>query len=341
MEKEKQIYCSDCSICAGIAKQNAHGKWTLWGVSEVLGMGNALFEKRPFTDEFDNVEPFNTMDGTSYIAVCKGGLWGLIQVKFKNKTRISEDSWEWKWVEDLKCKSLEEVQSLINNMVYGYSERGVFNSIIYYLNVRQEMIGEFLTYIGVKGFNNKDYDFVFLNEQSFSDFGDNDLTIIITKKCSQEKTVLFIEGKVKTSSGNFFLQKHFAKINNNNLYKGVSSNIFAQLYYKFLLTNVQGSSGFEIKDCVIGKPTKKLGNNRIVKSAFENYIKDAQEYYYVAILPVKVGNETFRNYFNDLNLDMPLDRIISIYWGTIQDFFIKNVAIQVIKNFDYNEGQIY
>ena len=41
-------------------------------------------------------------------------------------------------------------------MIYGYSERGMFNSIIYYLDSKQqqgqpELIGEFLEELGVKG----------------------------------------------------------------------------------------------------------------------------------------------------------------------------------------------
>ena len=218
------------------------------------------------------------------------------------------------------------------NMIYGYSERGIFNSIIYYLDANKNLIGEFLKVLGVEGFTEKEHTFTFLNEQSFSDFGDNDLTIVIDEE-TENKTVVFVEGKVKTFSGNFDLNSQLQKIKTDKQYKGVSSNIFAQLYYKYLLAKKMEKGQSE--SC-IGKSPKKLGSNPIVKKGYEK-IADAQRYYYTAILPNDITTEDFQKMFSTLDIEMNIDNVRCAYWGKIQDFFTGKNAISVIENFKYNE----
>ncbi|MDR1742703.1 MAG: hypothetical protein LBR48_02650, partial [Dysgonamonadaceae bacterium] len=122
--------------------------------------------------------------------------------------------------------------------VLGYSERGIINSIVFYLREHSEQIAEFIPVLGINDIEFlKDCDYTFLNEQSFSDFGDNDWTIIAQK--GTEKRVIFIEAKVKSFQGKYNIDNEFKKIRDNKNYKGVSSNIFAQLYYKYLLTKLQ------------------------------------------------------------------------------------------------------
>ena len=233
-------------------------------------------------------------------------------------------------------------------MIYGYSERGIFNSIIYYLDSKQEeqpkLIGEFLEKLGINGFSNGKYEFTFLNEQSFSDFGDSDLTIIVKKNKTDEKprAVVFIEGKVKTYSQNkFSLSNQFDKIDEKEQYKGISSNIFVQLYYKYLLVEKLDSENYQTESR-IGKTTKKLGKNQIVKRGYEKIAK-AQKYYYVAIIPKqKDDSKKITQYFEDLKLLTDVkDNIRCASWQDIEAFFVEKNAKDIMENFEYNKGQIY
>ena len=240
-------------------------------------------------------------------------------------------------------------------MIYGYSERGVFNSIIYYLDFkRPDLIGAFLKKLGVDGFATG-YEFTFLNEQSFSDFGDNDLTII-AKHNGGKKAVIFIEGKVKTFSGNFCLEKEFNKIDKSlktgEIFDGFSSNIFVQMYYKFLLQEVlQGEETktknlqniFKKKNKNGGREERSIGDNGIVLKACE-MIKGANEFYYIALLPENRESKDLCSMFEKLNkhFDKPMriENIRCAYWGKVEHFFAElEDATSVIKNFEYNEAK--
>jgi hypothetical protein len=221
--------------------------------------------------------------------------------------------------------------------VLGYSERGVINSIIFYLREHPELMGKFLKALEIElpeDFG-EDVEYTLLNEQSFSDFGDSDL-VIIAKNKDNKKIVVFVEGKVKTSQGHFSLDTKFekVKVKDKEDFKGISSNIFVQLYYKYLLTQLDGKQEYNCSE--IGKEAKKLGDNDIVKKAYNVYIKGAEQYYFVAILPIESND--FQSKFKELNLNMPTENIRCVYWGNIEELFIDN---PVAENFFYNKGQIY
>jgi len=227
--------------------------------------------------------------------------------------------------------------------VLGYSERGIINSIVFFLREHTDHILGFIKILCIKDeedFFNDACEYTFLNEQSFSDFGSNDWTIIAEK--DGEKRAIFIEAKRGKS---YKIEEEFKKINEYCIegkeYKGVSSNIFAQLYYKFLLAQIDNDN--EFKGSKIDKGIKKLGGNEVVKRAFNDNIRKVSKFYYVAILPKEVEN--FSKKFDDLNLGMPEDDIKSVCWEKIKDFFepilIEGQKNQVIENFIYNEGQIY
>ncbi|OAV68325.1 hypothetical protein Barb4_02115 [Bacteroidales bacterium Barb4] len=223
--------------------------------------------------------------------------------------------------------------------VLGYSERGVFNSIIFYLREHPEKTSGFISTLDINEdfFNDDKVSYTFLNEQSFSEFGTNDWTIIAEK--GDEKRVIFIEGKVKTYSGKYDIEEEFDKIKKDKNYEGVSSNIFAQLYYKYLLSELGTQS--QIDDSVIGERVKKIGENGIVKKAYKNYILGASSFYYVAILPVILRSDGLIKKFNALEPKMKYKNIKCAYWGCIDSFFRGADATEVIENFKYNKGQIY
>jgi len=74
------LHCSDGVIVTAIAEHLPEG-WTIFGISEVFGFGRAEFKKDLFNIVFDEIIPFNSMSGVSYVAVKKAGLWGLIRFR--------------------------------------------------------------------------------------------------------------------------------------------------------------------------------------------------------------------------------------------------------------------
>jgi len=250
-------------------------------------------------------------------------------------------------------------------MIYGYSERGIFNSIIYYLDYkRPDLIGEFLNKIlelEKDVFSSTSHSFIFLNEQSFSDFGDSDLTIIAKPRSSKgKKAVVFIEGKVKTFDGKYNLEKECENV--IKTIKGESdfegSNIFIQLYYKYLLQTVVNSkedikleekdtstAGLKINSIFKRKyknPERRIGDNGIVHKACEMIKGAGENYFYVAILPVDVKSENLKEKYDAFNKalsneseNMNTENVRCVYWGEIEDFF--EDAESVIGNFNYNK----
>ncbi|MDR2782501.1 MAG: hypothetical protein LBB48_01425 [Treponema sp.] len=234
-------------------------------------------------------------------------------------------------------------------MIHGYSERGIVNSIAYFLDANSLYVYDFVTTLGIS-LPKFEYNYTFIIEQSFSDFGDSDLIIIIKNNTNDEKIVLFIECKIKTYQGSFKILSEFNKISNalttSKKIKGISSNLFVQLYYKYLLIKTSDNSD---KDMSVNSIFKKnngnsrvLGNNKIVTDAF-NKIKDANDYYYVAITPTapdEMDTNGFRCKIKELNL-MPWENTYLCYWGKVKEFFDTIGANKVKEVFDYNYRQIY
>lgn len=249
-------------------------------------------------------------------------------------------------------------------MIYGYSERGIFNSIIYYLDYKNpDLIGCFLEELGIQGFSERNrFDFTFLNEHSFSKFGSNDLTIIIEEKNTKNKYVIFVEGKI----GSFSLEKAFKKIENifedrgkliNQIKKEYyTSNLFIQLYFKYLLPKIEYKEtkkdlGIAVDERFKGffrknGDNRKIGTNETVLRGHD-LIKKAEKYFYVAIIPKqeknqnkKIGAELLQNYFTKLGL-LKNENIKCAFWQDIEKFFKDKGVDEVINNFDFNRNQIY
>jgi len=240
---------------------------------------------------------------------------------------------------------MTEKKQRIVSQIRGYSERGIVNSITYFLNDNPEHIYAFIETLGIH-LEKCNYNFTFLIEQSFYAFGDSDLVIIANN--GKKKTVIFIECKVKTYQGTFKIESEFKKIKNaidiNEKTDGISSNLFVQLYNKHLLIDTKGGSSNDSAVKGISKKhkekiPKKLGGNEIVHKAFKE-VKDASDYYYVAITPEKMDNEKFRDKINKLEL-MPSENAYLCDWENIENYLEKVKATKVLEMFEYNKGQIY
>ncbi|WP_056928698.1 hypothetical protein [Candidatus Symbiothrix dinenymphae] len=235
--------------------------------------------------------------------------------------------------------------------VLGYSERGIFNSIVFYLQAHPELVGDFLKVLQIDDNSEcfgESVKYTILSEQSFSDFGNSDLVIIAENNNTKLKTVVFIEGKVKTCQGSFSIDRKFDDLKQKKVFAGISSNIFVQLYYKYLLVNIlkenkTDTSSYKLPNIFKKNDgnDRKIGKNEIVEKAREK-IGYADTYYFVAILP---KNEDFKKRFEELNatvfktMPIPIEKIQSVSWEDVEHLF-KDATI-VSRTFEYNKGQIY
>ena len=228
--------------------------------------------------------------------------------------------------------------------ILGYSERGIINSLIFSIGEDKELMSKFINTITLqesfKLGNPKRY--TVLLEQSFSDFGDADLVIIIhyeDEKVEQakDKVVLFIEGKVKTSGSNWVVKTQFDKYLQKKEYKGYSSNLFYQLYFKKQLVDNWAAIKQNKLD---GKKngidsffrSRKIGNNPIVEKAFS--LIECKEAYYIGIVPtLQADLDTFNE---KVDYDMSF-----LSWEKVEEFCQQNELTKVLEIFDYNGEQIY
>lgn len=231
--------------------------------------------------------------------------------------------------------------------ILGYSERGIINSLIFSIGESPELMTEFIRKIKLpKSFElGNPENYTILLEQSFSRFGDADLIIIIHYKKPEDKKVLFIEGKVKTSQGSWKIQTQFDKYvdeeqyETKEKYNGYSSNLFFQLYLKKLLIdysavykNVKDEKGIE--EPKFGD-FRKIGKNKVVLDAFELLKCKKENTYYVGLIPTLV--EDIKK-FNSEELDYTISYLS---WETVEQFCRENELEKVIEIFEYNKGQIY
>ena len=243
--------------------------------------------------------------------------------------------------------------------ISGYSERGIINSIAYFLDANPHYAYDFILLLGIP-LEKDEYNYTFLIEQSFSDFGDSDFIIIIENKQRKLKKIVFIESKIKTCQGDFKITIEFNKLTNalknGTKFSGISSNLFVQLYYKYLLIKTEGNSERDTNVNNIFKKNnnvrRSIGSHRIVNDVFYKYIKidpnenfenNKDKYYFVAITstaPADMDDNQFKKNIDDLKL-MPSNNTFLVYWGNIKKYFETIKAVKVLDVFEYNEGQIY
>lgn len=232
--------------------------------------------------------------------------------------------------------------------IYGYSERGIINSLIFAIGDDNKLMKEFINELKIpKPFELDEPDnYEILLEQSFSEFGDADLVIIIHYKGHIKNKVLFIEGKVKTSQSNHWnIINQLKKFENNEIYNGYSSNLFFQLHLKKLLADkwddIKTKGGaFEPRL----KKTRKIGENEIVKKAF-NKVKDCQAYY-IGLIPTTVDDiKAFTENIEYKDITEDTVKIVKsihyVSWETVK-IFCEVFKLENVKlNFVYNDKQIF
>lgn len=236
----------------------------------------------------------------------------------------------------------------------GYSERGLINSLfyeMYYSQNPEKILEDFLLLTCFPAFNDLTFvidDAEILIEQSFSDFGDADVLLLLNN--GVKNISIFIEAKVRKS---WNIQTQYQKFLEGTMSKVSSSNLFTQFYHKLRLVNAIKAVGITGLQAGIdfplssSKPTRKIGSNLVVLKSVEKLSRYLDETYYCAILPgLKVDLDKFyrekllhinlNNYpeWDTTNYGYVTWQQIEIFW---KKFYLKNTAFV----FKHNKNQIY
>jgi hypothetical protein len=249
----------------------------------------------------------------------------------------------------------------MENKILGYSERGMLNSLFYELshrNAGRTLLGQLLdnNYFPDCVGSFKVSEATILMEQSFSDFGDADVVLLIDN--GDHKQSLFIEAKIKTHGREIWkiadeFGKFRAGIESNKL---SSSNLFTQLYHKHRLVDgiaemgvdYVASKGLPFPGCSTKSP-RKLGKNKIVLRAAKKIKEYLGDVFFVGIVPDNMENikvfvdKELRTFVpkRDPNWHWSNKNWGWLTWQTVKDFCEANGLGSTLNNFEHNKGQIF
>ncbi len=240
--------------------------------------------------------------------------------------------------------------------VYGYSERGILNSLIYEIRYANNGAALFDSLISKATFpltDNKPStgDSTVLVEQSLSQFGEAD-AIILTSSNSANCTV-FVEAKVLSQAQDWQLSNEFNKFEDGLNTKVNSSNIFAQLYHKQRLVSVLTSDGIEALQQGVDFPSwstnqrRKVGPHPVVLNSLNLIRRCNDNVYYLMLVPDthQRVESFFENRLRNLQLPAVPDWDPSHYgfltWATVKSFCKRNRLAATLAVFAYNQGQIF
>lgn len=240
--------------------------------------------------------------------------------------------------------------------VYGYSERGILNSLIYEIRYANNGAALFDSLISKAKFpltDNKPStgDSTVLVEQSLSQFGDAD-AIFLTSSNSANCTI-FVEAKVLSQARDWQLSYQFKKFEEGLNSKVNSSNLFTQLYFKQRLISVLTSDGIEALQQGVSFPSwstrrrRKAGSHPVVLNTLKLIRQCNDNVYYLMLIPDTHQRVElfFENRLRDLQLPDVPDWDPSHYgfltWATVKSFCEKNRLAATLAVFAYNQGQIF
>ena len=105
----QNFHCHDGCLAAVVGKKQWNGKWALYSISEVMGMGMAEYENHILDAYYDEVVGLNSYTGLSYIATKLNNKWGLIQIRDNGKVKC-----EWKAIADNEYDSFDDMLNEFN-----------------------------------------------------------------------------------------------------------------------------------------------------------------------------------------------------------------------------------
>jgi hypothetical protein len=248
--------------------------------------------------------------------------------------------------------------------IYGYSERGILNSLFYEIMNSEEsdvLLGQLITCCRFPLTNDKPTmgTATVLVEQSLSQFGDADAIIFTkpkTKKSldDQKKCTIFVEAKVKTSqSREWLLEDQFEKFKEGLKTRVNSSNIFTQFYHKQILVAAIKSNGIEKRPLRANFPSwssrriRSTGRNPVVHKAIVKIKEHINNVFYLALLPDTEDNikDLFKNRLNNDSFSTVPGWDVShhgyLTWSAVKAFCEEHELKATLKVFEYNGDQIF
>lgn len=245
-----------------------------------------------------------------------------------------------------------------NIEVRGYSERGMINAMMYEMNYAPDGIEMLRNFLKLCVFPNVNPDFENFQsaririEQSFSDFGDLDLLILLE---GNPKQSVFLEAKVKTFQANsrsifkewdIFKQVVQGTLTKKEKGSNHGSNLFIQLYRKMRLIYKLQNPNLQLQPNIIGKWS--LGENRVVRKAAEELAQYSSKTWFIALVPDSQKDiaDFFKNKLQNFPTELPDWNIFNVgylAWESLENYCrnFPNEWIQTLSNFDYNHEQIF
>ncbi|MFX0204324.1 MAG: hypothetical protein ACFFCW_50140 [Candidatus Hodarchaeota archaeon] len=242
--------------------------------------------------------------------------------------------------------------------IFGYSERGIINSLLYEINYRPQAESLFEGFLRLARFPFLDWQPIsvanleVLIDQSFSDFGDADAVLLIDT--GSEALSIFVEAKVKPfQKGQWTAEDEFNKFKAGLESTVSSSNLFTQLYYKVRLMNGLREGGLDALKEVTNFPrssskqVRKIGSNKVVLRAVRRLEAYLNRTYYIAIVPDEPARieAFFHNVLKDSAPEGYMEWDVTNYgyicWEAIEAFCAKNELKNTLGVFAFNRGGIY
>lgn len=244
--------------------------------------------------------------------------------------------------------------------ILGYSERGFFNTLFFSLYHRNDAAHLISSLIGKarwpgRGAGPQDFgmcDLIF-TEQSFSDFGDADTVLRFVR--GNGTHAVFLEGK----RGDLRVQREWQKFTNacqtGQGYKGLTSNVFCQLYFKQRMMRALAQGGITLLqqglDCPRPlqrnqkDPRRKIGKNPVVLDAVNRLAACGQHTSFLMIVPeddaaISTAWTTFVNAGFVLN-GWSLQDCGFLSLRNVDQFCRGKNLVDVIRVLDYNKGQLF
>ena len=278
----------------------------------------------------------------------------LNQKHLKHNTKDQKPDHPDGKISDYKSSDIKPGES----WVLGYSERGIINSLFYEIQKSikaNQLIGELLSKAIFPYREKMEFDIIsseILLEQSFSDFGDADLVLLLNT--GKKKIAIFAEAKVKPAqTTSWTITDEFDKFVKGTKSRLNSSNLFTQLYHKLIMVRTLSEegvaglkNGVDFPSCS-SKSVRKIGNNPVVLRAVKKVTHHLEDTYFLAIIPDTPSNlEEF--FINDLaqskvaNLpEWNFNSLGCLAWSDIMKFCIDHKLESTQRVFKFNEGQIF
>jgi hypothetical protein len=242
--------------------------------------------------------------------------------------------------------------------VCGYSERGIFNALLYeirYAPNALDLLRQLLALVRIpsRGLEIDGLEGVeILVEQSLSDFGDADAILLLHG--SDWRCTLFMEGKVKPSqTAGWAIENAWADFLRPRKGKLDSSNLFTQLYHKVRFISALRTGGVRYLKKGVEFPSsstkqkRMIGRNPVVVRAAQMIEAYSERAFYVAIVPD--ASDRLDRFFAEDLVKGPGSDVIGwdtdgwgyLSWQDVEAFCREHEMTNTLRVFYFNKGQIY